>query len=133
MGIINLSLKKRRMIWGIFFISPALIFFVVFNSFPMFNAFYTSLFAYDLITKEFISIKNSQENISEHFKMFEFWMPKLQNVNVAQCLFATSIDRQGTVVKAKEGIAVLTKYLQAIADESKEVMKPEINNSIKEK
>jgi len=78
-------------------------------------------------------ITKHQCDIKEIISQIEFWMPKLQNVNVAQCLFATSIDRQGTVVKAKEGIAVLTKYLQAIADESKEVMKPEINNSIKEK
>jgi multiple sugar transport system permease protein len=58
MGVKRSSLRKQRTTWGIFFISPALIFFVLFNSFPMFNAFYTSLFSYDLITKEFISIKN---------------------------------------------------------------------------
>jgi len=54
----KLTLKKRRMIWGILFISPAFIFFLIFNTYPMINAFYTSLFKYDLIHKNFILFKN---------------------------------------------------------------------------
>jgi multiple sugar transport system permease protein len=44
---------------GVFFVLPALLFFVLFNTYPMVYAFFVSLLDYDLITKpKFVGFKN---------------------------------------------------------------------------
>ncbi len=53
---------RTRQSWtGFLFVLPALVFFAVFAFWPMINAFYLSLFNYDMLTpKEFIGLGNYQ-------------------------------------------------------------------------
>ncbi len=51
--------NRRRNLFGLLFVAPAVIFFGVFNLYPMARAFYVSLTSYDLLTPpRFIGLEN---------------------------------------------------------------------------
>jgi multiple sugar transport system permease protein len=54
---------RTRLAWtGFLFVLPAMVFFAIFAFWPMINAFYLSLFEYDMLTpKEFIGLGNYQD------------------------------------------------------------------------
>jgi multiple sugar transport system permease protein len=58
-SVIKRSVERRQRISGFLFVLPVVLFFLVFNLYPMGNAFFVSLFKYDLLTpKTFIGIQN---------------------------------------------------------------------------
>jgi multiple sugar transport system permease protein len=53
------SLFFRRDLWGILFVLPVMVFFIVFNIYPMIDGFYLSLTRYTLLKPpEFVGLKN---------------------------------------------------------------------------
>jgi len=66
------SIERKKARWGWIFVTPTLIFFSLFSFYPIFNAFYTSLF-----TKKLLSLKPPTfiglENYSYLIKSLDFW------------------------------------------------------------
>jgi len=55
----RLTIFTRQKLWGLSFVLPAFLFFVVFAFYPMINAFLISLTQYDLITPpKFVGLDN---------------------------------------------------------------------------
>jgi len=53
------SLESKMRMWGFLFVVPVIIFFAIFNTYPIINAFFVSFFDYDLLTpKKFIGMGN---------------------------------------------------------------------------
>jgi ABC-type sugar transport system permease subunit len=57
---------KRANVWGMLFTLPALIFFIIFYFYPMFNTFWVSFTNYDLLsTLKFIGIENFKSLLTD--------------------------------------------------------------------
>jgi len=66
------SIERKKTRWGWIFVTPTLIFFLLFSFYPIFNAFYTSLFNKKLLSlkpPDFISFNN----YSYLLKSLDFW------------------------------------------------------------